>query len=138
MREQMRQLKSGPAELRKFGLTVGSVLGVLGLVFLALGKFWHAWLWAPGLALGLSGWMRPRLLRWIYLAWMTAGLAVGHVVSSILLILIYYVAVTPLGWLARWRGRDFLERRWDGKASTYWHRRDPGKRRRPQDYERQY
>ena len=95
---------------------------------------------------GATGWMqwtggRPRLaqvcwtlavvvpvvgafwqegLRRFYVGLCYATFPVGFVVSTLVLTLIYYAVLTPIGLLLRVCGHDALQRR---PAATYWHRR---------------
>lgn len=56
--------------------------------------------------------------RWVYRAWMSVAFVVGSVVSTILLFVLYYAILTPLGLLFRVLGRDALGLR--GSAESYW------------------
>ncbi|MHB8522748.1 MAG: SxtJ family membrane protein [Limisphaerales bacterium] len=138
IREELNQLKSGPKELRKFGLTVGAV-------FLLLAG-WLCWrhrpagpyLLIPGAPLVVLGLAYPRCLRWVYLAWMTAAFVMGALVSTVLLTVFFYLIFTPVGWLARSLGRDFLHRKWEPQAKSYWLARDPSTPKQRSDLERQF
>jgi polyferredoxin len=86
-------------------------------------------------ALGLGC---PLWLRWIYAGWMTVGLFLGHIVSTLILTGLFFLVVTPLGWVARLMGRDFLQRKKEPESDTYWQRRDAKEKRARGHYERQY
>ena len=139
IRNEIRALKTGPAELRKFGLMVGGVLLLLDLCF-----FWWRgkphWLPAlvPGIALTLIGAALPRALKFIYIAWMSLAFILGWTVSTVLLTVFYYAVVTPIGLIARLLGNDFLRRRFDPLATTYWVKRDGVARRETRNYEQQF
>jgi hypothetical protein len=60
------------------------------------------------------------------------------IVSTVLLTVFFYLVVTPIGLAARCVGKDFLERRWDAKATTYWRARDHSEPRPPAEYEQQF
>src|ERR1051325_8687791 len=123
--KEIKQLKTEPPELRKFGLLVG-----VAFVLLAA---WSAWRGKPGFPYFMSvavplialGLVWARSLKWIYICWMSLGLTLGLVVSTVLLTLFFYLAVTPVGLLARLLGKDFLSRRLDRDANSYWIRRTP-------------
>ena len=114
-------------ELRVFG-------GVLLPLFLLLvGGFigtktsrweWLFYIGLPGIPIAAVGWIRPRLLRRLYVGWMFAVWPIGIVVSHVLLGIIYYLVVTPIGLVLRLMGRDAMCRRFDPKARTYWVRRE--------------
>ena len=98
-----------PAEGRKFGVQVG-------LAFLALAAFvwWRGkvgvapWLGGLGVALLLAGLAVPGLLGPVYRAWMGLALAISKVTTPILMAIIYFVVITPIGLLLRVLGKDPL------------------------------
>lgn len=137
IREELRQLKTAPRDLRRFGLLVGGVFVVLSLVLWLRHKPAFPWLFAPGLALVLLGTLFPRTLKYAYLGWMALAFALGTVVSTLLLTVFYFLVVTPIGLLSRLAGKDFLRLKLDHQASSYWMPR-PRTPRKPHDYERQF
>ncbi len=138
LREEIKQLKTGPRELRHFGLLVGGVLTLLGLWFCWRGKARYAGFLAPGLLLMVLGSVFPRTLRSVYIGWMALALALGWIGSNVLLTLFFYFIVTPIGLLARLTGTDFLHRRFDPRAKSYWLMRDRAASKRKRNYEQQF
>ena len=136
--EEIKQLKTGPRDLRKFGLTVGGVLGLLGLWFLYRHKAHYPYFLYPGLLLLVLGLAVPKSLKHLYIVWMTLAFVMGMIVSTVLLTLFFYVVVTPIGLAARCFGKDFLGLKLDAKASSYWLARDQSKPRQAADYEQQF
>lgn len=106
---------------REFGLLVGAILAVVGGLSLARrGPLpWNVPLLAAGAVLVLLGAVAPRLLvvpnRW----WMKLAVALGHVVSPLVLAVVYFLVVTPIGVLRRLSGADPLQRRTQRRES-YW------------------
>ena len=135
--EDIKQLKTGTKDLRKFGLLVGAVFAVLGLVFMVRGRSWFPWFLAPGGALILFGLLVPHALKYVYIAWMSLALVLGFVVSHVILTLFFALVITPVGLLARLVGKDFLSLKLQRDATTYWipRRQQP---RTPVDYEKQF
>jgi hypothetical protein len=138
LREEIKQLKTGPSDLRKFGLTVGGALSLLGIWFLFRHKAHYPYFVYPGLLLLVLGLVLPKSLKQVYVGWMAVAFFLGLLVSTVLLTLFFYLVVTPLGLAARCVGKDFLKRRWDAKATTYWLPRDHTKPRPPPEYEHQF
>src|SRR5260221_8185968 len=99
--EEIKQLKTGPRDLRKFGLTVGGVLGLLGLWFLYRHKAHYPYFLYPGLVLLVLGVAVPRSLKYLYIGWMTFAFVMGMIVSTALLTVFFFVVVTPIGLVAR-------------------------------------
>jgi Saxitoxin biosynthesis operon protein SxtJ len=91
----------------------------------ALGTTGATVLIAASIVLGAVGLARPAWVRWIYVAWMVAVFPIGWVMSHIILAVIYYVVLTPVALVVRWRKDDPLHREIDPAAATYWTERRP-------------
>lgn len=129
VRAGLARLDPTPRSLRAFALTVG---GALLLLALWLGWRRHSPLaLAPGLlggALALAGLAAPARLRPLHRGWMALALALGWVVSRLVLTGLFFLVVTPLALLGRLTGRRGLELRPDRSARTYWVARPPDRR----------
>ncbi len=136
--KDIKELKTGTKDLRKFGLTVGGVLLALGLWTCYRHKPFYPWLLWPGAALAALGAVTPRALKWIYLAWMTLALVLGLCVSTLLLVVFFYLVVTAVGLIARLFGNDFLNRKLEPTAVSYWIVRDRSNARAKGEYEQQF
>ncbi len=75
---------------------------------------------AIGAAIPLMGLFWPGFLRTVYLLANYATFPIGLAVSYIILIVIYYLLVTPLGLALRLSGHDPLKRRFARNVETYW------------------
>jgi hypothetical protein len=56
---------------------------------------------------------------------MWVGELINRIASPIISALVFFVAVTPIALVSRWRGKDPLRLRKDGKAESYWVLREP-------------
>jgi Saxitoxin biosynthesis operon protein SxtJ len=138
IRQEIKELKTGTKELRKFGLLVGGVFAALGILYYLRGKPIFPWFVIPGGLLIFFGLIFPKALKLVYLVWMTLAILLGFVVSHVLLTVLFYLAVTPVGLLARLCGKDFLGLKPGSKASSYWIARNSEKPRSKLDYEQQF
>lgn len=137
IRNDIKQLKTSDRDLRKFGLMVGGVFAVLGLLFLWRHKAHYPYFLWPGAALVLFGTIRPRALKWIYIAWMSVAFVLGFVMAHVILALLFFFVITPMGLVARLVGKDFLSLKLDRAAKSYWIPRE-SKSKSAADYERQF
>jgi len=128
VRTGVARLDTSPRGLRRAAFGVGGVLLALALVLLWRHR-------APAVRLGLAGAgallllagaLIPARLRALYLGWMTVALAIGWVMSRLVLTLVFAGVLTPLALLARVTGKRFLTLGPDRAAPTYWVRREPG------------
>lgn len=60
----------------------------------------------------------------LYRNWILAALPIGWTISHILLGIVFYGVITPIGLIMRALGRDSMERAFDPAATTYWVRRE--------------
>ncbi len=136
VREEVGRLDLSVPSLRRFGFAVGGVFLLLALLLALAGAapWLRNLLGAAGLLLAVSGGAAPQGLKGVYKVWMGAALAIGWVVSRILLAVLFFVVVTPTGLVTRALGKDFLGIRGERRES-YWVKRDPRKR---SQYEKMY
>ena len=137
IRDDIKQLKTGDRDLRKFGLMVGGVFAALGLLFLWRHPGRSPYFLIPGGTLVLMGAVLPRALRWVYIGWMSVAFVLGFVMAHVILTLFFYLVITPVGLVARLVGKDFLSLKLDRAAKSYWLPREQ-KVCKPEDYERQF
>lgn len=78
-----------------------------------------------GVYCGLLAPLAPRGLKPLYLLMTLIGAPIGLVVSTVVMLAVYYVVITPVAVLFRIIGRDALHRKFDPAAATYWIRRQP-------------
>lgn len=115
-----------PGSERSFGVVMAVAFALISLVNWWHGKLW--WPWTAGLAvLFLAGTLVPPVLKPLNWAWFRLGLLLQAVISPIVLGLVFFLAVTPLGWILRARGNDLLKLKREPGSGTYWlARRPPG------------
>lgn len=113
---------------RSFGLTVGGILMAIGALRFGLSqelKNLEIALIAVGGALVVLALVAPGLLSSLNKAWMRLGLLLSKIVTPIVMGLIYYTTVVPIGLIFRALGKDLLNIRKDPLAESYWVVRDP-------------
>jgi hypothetical protein len=135
--ETVRKKKSWRAE-REFGLIVGGMLLLLSGWWIYRGKF-HAvtQITLPvGAILVLLGIVVPRALVYPNKAWMALAEVLSYISTRIILAFVYFVIITPIGFVKRLSGWDPLNRR-AAKSESYW--RDYSARQRdPRHYEKMF
>jgi Saxitoxin biosynthesis operon protein SxtJ len=121
---------------REFGLIVGSVFVLLSLWWLYRGKFATAAyvLSAAGSALVLCGLVFPRLLTVPRRFWMKLAEGMSFISSRIILAVVFFLVLTPIGLVKRAMGWDPLQRRSKAR-DTFW---QPYPERNPRHYEKMY
>ncbi len=98
-------------KLREFGLLTGLVFVLLfGLLFPWMkSKPYPVWPWVIALLLGIPAVLKPVVLSPVYSVWMKVGHVLGWVNSRIIMGIVFYVMITPMGFLMRKFGKNPLE-----------------------------
>jgi hypothetical protein len=73
----------------------------------------------PGSLLVAVGAAVPSLLKYIYQGWMFVGHVMGWINTRIILGVLFYGIVTPMGMVMKLAGRDPMRRAFDPEAITY-------------------
>lgn len=68
---------------------------------------------------------RPALLAPLNRAWTRLGLLIFHVVNPVVMLLLYALAILPVGGVMRLLGKDPLRLRFEPEAESYWIPREP-------------
>jgi hypothetical protein len=99
-----------------------ALLGGLGLW--RHSERWPLWagLAVVALALALAA---PKLLAPANRVWTKFGLLLHAVVSPLMLGVIFYLCIAPIGFLMRLSGKDPLRLRYEPQADSYWIKRVP-------------
>jgi hypothetical protein len=137
-----QQAGSGPGDVRRRALRFGAGCLIFALLV-------AAWLWGrrhlplPALGVVLLGSgvlgvavVKPAAALALRAFWLKIARYIGTFNTFVLLCVIYFVAVVPIGLIARLLGRDRLGLRRRNAAASYWHTRD--QQRDPKHFERPY
>lgn len=80
-------------------------------------------IWATGGVLTTLALIITPLRRPLYVGWMCAAYPIGWTVSHLILVVVYYLVITPIGLFMRLCGHDPLQRRLDRHKTSYWIKR---------------
>jgi uncharacterized membrane protein HdeD (DUF308 family) len=107
-------------DLRQFGLLVGGVFAVIGLWPLVFrGESLRLWAMILGSLLIVLGAVAPQSLKQVHRGWMKVGHVLGTINTRIILGIIYYLLITPMGLVMRLMGKDPMHRVLTQGTDTY-------------------
>ncbi len=107
--------------LREFGLLTGAIVAVLfGLFFpWLLERAIPLWPWIVAAVLGGWGLIAPESLRPVYSGWMKLGMLLSKITTPIILGVVFFVVMLPIGLLMRVLSNDPMARKFDAGATSY-------------------
>lgn len=125
-------------ESRAFGRGVGGMLLLIALYLFARGRAGVATsvVATLGAALVVLGQWAPGVLRVPAALWMRLAHALAWVSTRVVLTALYFLVLTPIALVKRWRGFDPLDRR-GAPRDTYW-TPYPTRQQDPRYYERMF
>jgi hypothetical protein len=113
------QRNPGTTQLRQFALSTLVMFPFL------------AWLWsgravpiacavAAGLILVACSWLRPGLLKPLFVGLSLLTWPIGWIVIEVVLVILYYAVLTPAGMISRMLGRDPLALKPESTQKSAW------------------
>ena len=122
--------------LREFGIVTGAIVAVLFGLFLPwlLEHSWPRWPWIFFGVFAAWGLILPMTLRPVYRVWMRFGIFMSRITTPLLMGLVFYLTITPVGALRRIFGSDPMRRKFTDE-DTY---RVPSKKALAENLKRPY
>lgn len=114
-------------DLRVFSIAclVVTVGGGLALYFKEGPSNFIYGMWIAGPLIALFGLLWPPTVRYLYIGLSLLALPIGLVLGNVMMAIIYYLMVTPVGLVFKLIGRDSLHRKLDPDAESHWVERPP-------------
>ncbi len=122
--QEIKEVDTSKKALRSFGWVVGGVLLVIAAVVWWRNDFTLTTaayvLGGIGGALVVLGLAAPVVLKPVYRVWMALAVVMGFIMTRVILSVVYYLVMTPIGLVMRLFGKDPMHRRIDPDAASYW------------------
>ena len=131
-------------ERRTFAVSLAVGFPCIALALLTAQR-WNSGAWNPssaltlataGITLGAILWSLPQIARPFYILWYGVACTIGFVIGNTLLAAVFFLLVTPTGWVRRLLGKPTFAKTFDRRVTTYW--RDAPKPAAPSSYYRQF
>ena len=136
MNHLISRIKITKEEIRKFGIVIGIILLIIGVILLWKRNIYYPILMIIGIFLFVGGLSIPIILKPIYIIWMIFATIMGWLMTRFILSLLFYGLITPISLIARLMGKNFIYLRWDKINNSYWNYRS--NKVQNVDYEKQY
>jgi uncharacterized membrane protein YccC len=137
LKDEFKLIKETKKDLRKFGLTVGTVLLLIAALLFYFEKPSWIYFGVVGVFLFLTGLFFPRTLKPFNKLWMGLAIVLGFVMSRVILVILFYLVLSLVSLIAKIIGKKFIPLKYDKSAKTYWEKRSVIHKKQI-DYERQF
>lgn len=122
--EEIKNIKSDKKELKKFGITIGGALLLIGIILFLLGKPSASYFIGGGLAFQIIAQTFSILFLPLQKIWMALSVVMGFVMTRVILAILFYIIITPISFISKIFKKDFLNLEIDKKKKSYWNLRD--------------
>jgi hypothetical protein len=109
---------------KSFGLVFAVVFFLVGLFPLFYNKDALLWPLIVALVFLLLSYLAPKILSIPNKLWFKLGLALGAVLTPIVMAFVYLITVVPIGLIMRLMGKDILQQKLNKNIESYWIKRD--------------
>ena len=104
---------------RSFGILFFVLFLIIALYPLINNNDLRIWSLLISLVFLILGIINSRILTPLYVLWIKFGIFLGKIVSPLIIGLIFFIIVTPIGFIMRAMGKDLLNLKFN-KNKTYW------------------
>jgi hypothetical protein len=137
LKDELKLIDNSDEAVKKTGLTVGMVLIIISMLLWYFGKSSFVYFSSIGGLFVILALIAIPIMRPFHKLWMMLASLMGFVMSRVILTILYYIVLTPIGLLAKIVGKKFMPLEFDKKAPTYWEKRENFVKQQI-DYERQF
>ncbi len=136
MFEEIQNINSSKKSIRDFAIVMGLIFLIIGIYLIFKeSESYILLLCLSGLFI-ITGFLVPVLLKPLFFVWMIFAAILGWIMTRVILSVVFYLIMTPIGLITRLLGEDFLAlKKMD--INSYWNYRDKDIEAK-QDYEKQF
>lgn len=123
-------------EVRITWIGFAVIFTVIGSIVLYKERNAYIYWYSAAAFFALFAGIAPMALLPLYRAWTKFAMALAWFNTRLLLAMVFYIVITPIGLAMRLAGKDPMNRKIDPGAQSYWKKREPVND--PASYEKQY
>ncbi len=116
----MQKIETKISSNRSFGLvffTVFLIISIWPLMYENPIRVWSLLISIIFLILGLTN---SKILTPLNQLWFKFGMLLGSIISPIVMLVIFFIVITPIGLFMKIMNKDLLNKKYDKKKITYW------------------
>lgn len=124
MIDEIKHIKSGLKELKQFGIGLGVILAALMAIIFLRHENFNIYLFSLSIVFLVTALTYPKILLPLQKLWMSVSIVIATVMRTLVLTILFYGVIMPIGVCARFFGKMFLDTKCDKEALSYWIPRD--------------
>ncbi len=137
MYDDLKNIRTDNKAIRDFGILIGFILLIIAGILFYKERESYELIILLGIAFIGLGLGKPIILKPFYSIWMYFAVVLGWFMTRLILGLLFYIIVSPIGLISRLFGKRFLELKTSSINSSYWNYKN-SHRISHKDYEKQF
>ena len=137
MYDDLKNIRTDNKAIRDFGILIGIILLIIAGILFYKERESYELIILLGIAFIGLGLGMPIILKPFYSIWMYFAVVLGWFMTRLILGLLFYIIVSPIGLISRLFGKRFLELKNSSLNSSYWNYKN-NQRTSHQDFEKQF
>ncbi len=122
--EEIQNIKSDKKELKKFGITIGGALLIISAILFIYEKPSAPYFIGVGLVFQIIAQIFPTLFLPLQKIWMSFSVVMGFIMTRVILAVLFYLVISPISFISKIFGKDFLNLKIEKDKKSYWILRD--------------
>ena len=120
MSEATSHFKTETPSEKSFGIVFSIIFLLISLYPLIHSELFHYWALIVSVLFLFVAFFIPSLLYFPNRLWFKFGLFLGSIIAPIIMVLVYFLTIFPIGLIMRLLGKDLLNRKLDKSSKSYW------------------
>jgi len=120
MSESTGHIPTEQSSPKSFGIVFSIVFLIVALYPLANSEDLRIWALIVSAIFLLLAFVAPNVLSLPNKLWFKFGILLGSIIAPIVMALVYFLTVLPMGLVMRLLGKDLLRQKLDKNAKSYW------------------
>jgi len=120
MSESTGHIPTEQSSPKSFGIVFSIVFLIVALYPLANSEDLRIWALIVSAIFLLLAFVAPNVLSLPNKLWYKFGILLGSIIAPIVMALVYFLTVLPMGLVMRLLGKDLLRQKLDKNAKSYW------------------
>ena len=120
MSESTGHIPTEQSSPKSFGIVFSIVFLIVALYPLANSEDLRIWALIVSAIFLLLAFVAPNVLSLPNKFWFKFGILLGSIIAPIVMALVYFLTVLPMGLVMRLLGKDLLRQKLDKNAKSYW------------------
>ena len=137
MYDDLKNIRKDNKAIRDFGILIGFILLIIAGILFYKERESYELIILLGIAFIGLGLGMPIILKPFYSIWMYFAVVLGWFMTRLILMILFYFILTPIGLVGKLFGQNFLGNNFNSSSKSYWNLRD-SKSEINQDYEKQF